>query len=111
MEINFYFSEQARKRLTWDDLDTIEMMQEGEVSTRRLRSLCARYMVDGNNVYLPHAKAMKLLGVLTEEEIQQTIKAFVEAMGQAALPKANGNSSGQPSEVAQVSEFPTGSEH
>jgi hypothetical protein len=110
VEINFYFSNEARKRLTWDDLDTIEMMQEGQVSTRRIRALAARFMTNEGNEYLPFEQAYKSLGKLTEEEITDVLKKFTEAMKGAAVPNPNGGSSKPPSEVAQPSESLPGSE-
>lgn len=99
--IRFRFdAEERRKRLTWDDLDTIEMMQEGEVSPRRIKTLAARFMVDDKGQYIPHEKALKVLGSLMEEEIADVLAKFSEAIQGAALPKANASESRSRSEAS-----------
>lgn len=94
--IRFRFDpEERKKRLTWDDLETIEMLQEGELSPRRVKALAARFMVDDKGQYIPYDKALKTLGSLMEEEITDVLARFIEAIQEAALPKvsASGSSS------------------
>ena len=109
VKIRFYFdAETRRKRLTWDDLETVELMQEGRVSIGRLKELAARFMVDEKNEYLPHEKAVKVLGSLVEADIQDVLTQFVAALNEAAVPKASGNGSNSPSEAGQATPFPDG---
>jgi hypothetical protein len=111
VEINFYFSNEAKKRFTWEDRDTIEAMQEGEVSTRGLRNLAARFMVDSNNKYMDHKRAKAELGKLTEEESTAVLEKFMKALMETAVPNPSGSSSKLPSEpVTPISEPLTGSQ-
>lgn len=92
--IRFRFdAEERKKRLTWDDLDTMEMMQEGEVSSRRIKALAARFMTDDKGQYLPYDKALKVLGSLMEEEIADVLTKFGAAIQEAALPKDSASAS------------------
>jgi hypothetical protein len=104
--IRFRFdAEERKKRLTWDDLETIEMLQEGELSPRRVKALAARFMTDDKGQYLPYDKALKTLGSLMEEEIQDVLVKFIEAIREAALPKAS--ASGSSSHSVAPSQTPT----
>lgn len=108
--IRFHFdNEQRRKRLTWDDMETIELMQEGQTSARRLKALAARFMVDEQGQFLPNDKALKILGSLTEEEVGDVLTQFVEALNGAAIPKSNGSGSSLPSEAGPAETLPDGS--
>lgn len=110
VKIRFYF-DKTQKRMTWDDLNTLEMMREGDVSTRGLMALAARFMADANNKYLLHEKAMKILGGLNEDDIKAVLQQFTEAMQGAAVNPTNGNPSNLRSEAGQATGFPAGSEH
>jgi hypothetical protein len=104
--IRFRFdAEERKKRLSWDDLDTMEMIQEGEASSRRIKALAARFMTDDKGQYLPYDKALKTLGALMEEEIADVLVKFSEAIQEAALPKAN--ASGSSSHSVAPSQTPT----
>jgi len=109
VKIYFYF-DKTQKRMTWDDLNTVEMMQEGNVSTRRLMAFAARYMADVNNNYLPHEKALRILGSLNETDIADVLKQFTEAMQGAAVPNASGNPSSLQSEAGPAADSPVGSQ-
>jgi hypothetical protein len=100
MEINFYFSAAAKKSLTWDDRDTLEALNEGEVTSRGLHNLAARFMVDKDNNYLPHAQAKRILGKLTDDEIQVVLGKFAEAIKESAVPNASGRPSPLPTTPA-----------
>lgn len=112
VKIRFYFEnqQQNRKRLTWDDLNTVEMMREGEVSARGLMALAARFMADEKNNYLPHEKAMKILGGLNNEDIQSVLKQFTEGMEQAAVPNMNGSASNLTPKAGSEGTLPAGSQ-
>lgn len=113
MEINFHFdNKETKDRLTWEDLETIEMMQEGEVSARRLRPFMARFMVDANKKYLPHKQAMMTLGKLTQGQIEGVIRIFTDAIAGTAIPNGNGRLSKPLTEAAlPASASPIGQEH
>lgn len=110
--IRFYFltKEENRKRLTWDDLETIEGMADGSASAKGLKALAARFMVDENNKYLSHDAGLKVLGALSSDDIGAVLKKFAEAMQGAVAPKASGNGSNSPSEAGQPAPFPDGSQ-
>ncbi len=110
MEINFYFSKEVKSRLTWEDRDTLEAMFEGEISSRGLRNLAARFMVDKENKYLDFKVAKRELGKLNDEESAVVLKKFMEALKDAAIPKGTGTSLEPPLEVIPSSESPIGSE-
>jgi hypothetical protein len=108
--IRFHFdNEQRKKRLTWDDLETIELMQEGETSPRRLKALAAKFMVDEKGEFLSDDKAIKILGALKEEEIVEVMSQFAEALNGAAIKKENGSGSSSPSAAGPVETLPDGS--
>lgn len=103
VKIRFLFdSEIRRKRMTWDDLTTLELMREGEVSPRGVKLLAAHFMVDERHQPIEEAKALKILGRLTEDEIEDVLNTFSEAILEAAVPKVKGNGSNSPSEVGLV---------
>lgn len=104
VKIRFFFDIQAenRKRLTWDDLETIEGMQNGETSIKGLKQLAARFMADEKNIYLPHEQALKVLGKLGADEISDVLRKFTEALQSAAVNPQNGNGSRSPSEAGQA---------
>ena len=107
VKVRFYF-DRNQKRMTWDDLNTIEMMREGNVSTRGLMALAARFMADEHNNYLPHDKAMKVLGGLNEDDIKSVLAQFTEAMQGAAVPNTNGSDSNSTSKVGLEEKLPVG---
>ena len=109
VKIRFYFDKE-QKRMTWGDLNTIEMMQDGKVSSVRVMALAARFMADENNQYLQHEKAIKILEGLNEVDIAAVLKQFTDALQGAAVPNASGNPSTSPSAVGQVTDSPAGSQ-
>ena len=86
--------------LTWEEYETIELAQEGDVKMRRLRPLVARFMVDENSQPLPHKQALDILGKLPLDEVQDVFVKFADAMKVSAVPKANGTPLNSPSEAA-----------
>lgn len=98
VKIRFMF---GKNRMTWDDLNTIELLREGAASSLRLMQLAARFMVDEKNQYLSHDKAQKVLGGLNENDIKDVIAKFVEALNDTAVPPTNAPTSKQPSEALE----------
>jgi hypothetical protein len=109
VKITFYF-DKSQKRMTWDDLNTVEMMQEGNVSATRLMSFAARFMANEKNQYLPYEKAVKILGSLNEADIADVIRQFTEALQGTAVPNASGKPSPSPSDPGPATASPDGSE-
>jgi hypothetical protein len=98
--------------LTWEEYETIELAQEGNVKLRNLRPLVARFMVDEASKPLPHKAAMAELGKLPLDEINDVFTKFADAMRDTALPNTKGDSSKPLSEQAlPASESPIGLEH
>jgi hypothetical protein len=83
--------------LTWEEYETIELAQEGDVKMRRLRPLVARFMVDEQGQPLPHKDAVDILGRLPLDEIKDVFAKFTEAMTTSAVPLASGTTSTSPS--------------
>ena len=96
--------------LTWEEYETIELAQEGEVKMRRLRPLVARFMVNENNEPLPHAQAVATLGKLPMDEVREVFEAFINAMKEAAIPNDKGRQSSLDLEVGSTTPSLTGAE-
>jgi hypothetical protein len=109
VKIKFYF-DPDQKRMTWDDMNTLEGISNGDVSSTRIMALAARFMADDNNNYLPHEKALKVLGGLNQDDIEDVLKKFTDALTGAAIPNASGEPSNLPSEVGQATGSPDGSQ-
>ena len=109
MSINFRISEQSVNELTWEEYETFERAQDGNVKLRDLRPILARFMADDNGAPLEHKKAMAELATLHLGQIKDVVAQFMNALQNQAVPKANGNSSPLPSEATPASEFPHGS--
>jgi hypothetical protein len=112
VKIRFFFNnEHRRKNMTWDDKETIEMIQEGERSqmNRRLKLLMAHFMVDENNQAIPEDVALKILGRLNEEDQEEVARQFTETMQNSAVPPTNGSNSIQLQEAGLMTTLPDGS--
>src|SRR5215216_1614869 len=96
------------KRMSWDDLETIEMMREGESSPRRLKTLAAHFMADDAGNYLPEDKALKILGSLTGDEISDTLKKFTDALQESAVSPQSGSASNSLLRVGSEGALPDG---
>ena len=97
-----------KNNMTWEDYETIELAQEGEVKLRLLRPLVARFMVDENGNPIPHKDAMKTLASLPLVEVRDVFTQFANAFRETAVPNPSGGSSKPPSEVVPPSESPDG---
>lgn len=108
MEINFLINEQSVNNMTWEEYETFERAQEGDVKLYRLRPILARFMLNGDG-FMAHDKAMKILGGIPIGKIRDTVDQFMDVLKGATIPKGNGTPSKQPSEVPSVdSESRTG---
>jgi hypothetical protein len=94
--------------LTWEEFETIELAQEGDVKMRRLRPLVARFMVDESGQPLPHEQAIKVLGKLPLDEVKDVFQKFAEAMTNSAVPLANRTPSSSPSAANSAAPSPDG---
>ena len=82
------------------------MAQEGDIKLYRIRPLIARFMVDENQSPLPQVSAMKLLSVVSLDQVPIVIKQFMDTLKDKAIPKESGLSS--PSESIPAVESPAG---
>lgn len=106
MQIVFDFAHRKKKL---KDLNTVQMMKNGNTDTLRITEMMARYLVNEAGEYLPFDKSMQILEDLEEDQIKEVIERFALAVQETAVPKANGNLSNSPSEVtSEVSESPAG---
>lgn len=102
MEINFLINEKSVNNMTWEEYEVFELAQEGDVKLNRLRPILARFMLNGNNDFMEHDKAMKVLAKLPIGKIKETIEQFMNALKGSVVPKANGTPSPLPSEAPTV---------
>ena len=96
--------------MTWEEYETIELAQEGDVKMRRLRPVVARFMVDENNQPLPHPQALAILGKLTMDEVKDVFEQFANAMRESAVPNETGRQLNSASEASLTPPSPTGVE-
>lgn len=109
MDIQFLINEKSVNEMTWEEYETFERAQEGDVKLYRLRPILARFMLNGNNDFMEHDKAMKILSKIPVGKIKDTIEMFMNSLKGSVVPKANGTPSGLPSEVPTVeSKSPAG---
>ena len=98
MEIHFLINEQSVNNMTWEEYETFERAQEGDVKLYRLRPILARFMLNGDG-FMEHEKAMKVLAKVPVGKIKETVNAFMETLKGAAVPKSRGSESQLPSEA------------
>lgn len=80
-----------KETLTGEDIETIEMFQEGEqIGTYRIKKMAAKFMVDNEGNPISYRNALKIFNSMKAEEYNDGLVQFVQAMTQAAIPKANG---------------------
>ena len=96
--------------LTWEEYETIELAQDGDVKMRRLRPVVARFMVDEKDQPLPHSQALAILGALPMEEVKDVFEQFANAMRESAVPNASGRPLNSDSEASLTPPSPTGAE-
>lgn len=99
MEIKFLINEQSINNMTWEEFETFERAQEGDMKLYRLRPVLARFMQNGNNDFMEHNKAMKVLAELPISKIKETINLFMSTLKDGAIPNANGSESKSPLEA------------
>ena len=108
VKIRFLFKDpkETRKRLTWDDLETMENLQSGKAGIGALKSLAARFMANEKDEYLPAEQAEKILGKLSADDIQDVLRQFTEALTGAAIPPQSARGLNSPSVVGQAEATP-----
>lgn len=109
VKIRFFLSpETNKKQFTVFDQITFERYQNGQASNERFYILMSHFMVDEKNQFLGEEKAMRVLEKLSTEEAEQTIRQFLEAFQESAVPKANGSGSTLTPIPGQVETLPAG---
>ena len=100
-ELRFVIDQNSIKTiLTGDDIETIELFQEGEqVGSYRLKRMAAKFMVDNSGKPIPYKQALKIFGELKAEEYNEGLIQFIKTMVEVAIPKANGTPSSLPLEA------------
>jgi len=98
MEIHFLINEKSINNMTWEEFETFEQAQEGDMKLYRLRPILARFMTNGNDLPMVHKDAMKILGTLPVSKIKETIELFMGTLKNGTIPKANGSESKSQSE-------------
>lgn len=76
------------EEMTWEELETIQEMGQGQVQIAALRKMLARYVVDEQGQPVEMETAMRELGKLKRMEMLATMKSFAEAI---QVPKENGS--------------------
>lgn len=79
-------------RITLDDLIRLE---EGDNSTRFLRDLFSRFLVDEDGDYLPMDEAVRVMGQMTMGDVLQVKEqfvAFMSSLKERAVPPEQGGS-------------------
>ncbi len=102
MEIHFLINEQSVNNMTWEEFETFERAQEGDMKLYRLRPILARFMTNGGNLPVEHDKAMKVLAELPVSKIKETIEIFMNTLKEGTVPKANGSELKSPIEVVST---------
>ena len=80
------------ERLTLDDVIAVE---EGQMKTRQMRDLLARFVIGANGAYLPEAEAQQALGALSVAQVREVAEVFAEQLREqqeSAVPNASGGS-------------------
>lgn len=109
VKINFLIdSAKARSRMTWDDLEAIESIRDQTITHKQLKHLAARFMANDKGEYLETDKALRVLGALNGEDIQDVLGKFFNAMQEALVPKARASDLRSLSEVTQEKTPPDG---
>lgn len=98
----FLINEESVNGLTWEEFETFEMAQEGKMRFYKVRPILARFLIDDNNQFIPHDKALEMLGKVPVGKIKETIGLFIDTLKGSAVPKASGSPSQSPLEVPQA---------
>lgn len=101
MDLHFVIDQNTiNKILTGDDIETIERFQEGEqVGTYRVKRMAARFMVDEDKKPIAYNQALKMFNDMPAAEYADGLNQFMQAMADAAIPKASGTPLNSPSEA------------
>ena len=91
MEIRFHIVGELVDSLIWEDGETLERAQEGDVKLYKLRPLLSNFVIDENGKPVKHADAMKLIAKVPFKQIPQIVEAFTNALKDGTVPKENGS--------------------
>lgn len=87
-------------KLTGGDIETIERFQEGEqVASYRIKKLAAKFMVTEDGQEIPYLRAISIFDAMETSEYADALIKFIQAVSEAAIPKARGTQSSLPSEA------------
>jgi hypothetical protein len=76
MDLNFHVTiERYQEFVTWDMQIEIE---EGKITSRLGRDLCAVFLVDENRQYIDPVNAKKILGVMSIKQAGDTAKKLLD---------------------------------
>lgn len=94
-KIHFLFDKSnLKKRLKWKDIKLLQKVRNREADPveylERLQTIACRFMVDEKEQYVPFELAFEIFDDLSQEEAEDVIMKFAEAMADTAIPKANG---------------------
>ena len=102
MEIRFSITEELINEMEAEEYEAFERAQDGDLKMYRLRPAMCRFMVDENNIPVPHKEAMKIPGKLKIKHYKDFVNQFFEAMQNKAVPKESGSPLELPIEVNQM---------
>lgn len=107
LRIKFNIPANLEEVLSWEDWETLERAEDGDMKLYRLRPLLARLMTEEDGTPMEHPVAMRQLARIPMNEVPGVVEKFMTAMRNLAVPKENGNSS-SPQLTPAEAEFPDG---
>ena len=108
-KINFVIDGKVVEKMPEEDWEAIERAQDGDVKLYLLRPFFSKFLVDEQGKSIPYAQAFKMLGKVPLDDWKDIIQSFTDALQNASVPKANGNSLKPPSDQNMPSsESPAG---
>jgi len=103
MEIQFYLSEERKKKIPVRGLKALQAAQRHrEPLIEGLCDVLATFMCDSDDNYLERAQADDILDALSGEQLGETIEQFTEAWKEFTLPKAKRSHLPRPSSTAEA---------
>lgn len=115
-KVHFIFDkDNLKKRLKWKDVKLVQKLgKEIKLSDEgvldKIQTIACRFMVDEANQYIPFAQAYEIFDELSQEEAEDVLTKFAEAMQETAVPKVNATNSTSPSSVNSAVTSPDGSQ-
>jgi hypothetical protein len=78
--------------LTVDEMVAVENVGVGSVNIKALRGIVAKFLVDGNGVYLDESAALKEVGKLLRPQFLQVAREFFTGVSNLAVnPTTDGS--------------------